>query len=57
MEATRFNCTQRAHQNTLESVPMLLALEILLGLQFPLYAASLGMIWNAGMWQCIASAE
>uniref|UniRef100_A0A383VI21 Glutathione S-transferase 3, mitochondrial n=1 Tax=Tetradesmus obliquus TaxID=3088 RepID=A0A383VI21_TETOB len=46
--AQTFNCTQRAHQNTLETLPALLAMECLLGLQHPLYAATLGMIWNIG---------
>ncbi|GAB4818325.1 hypothetical protein N2152v2_005371 [Parachlorella kessleri] len=46
--ALKFNCTQRAHQNTLEYLPQVLVLEALLGLQFPMYAASLGMAWNLG---------
>ncbi|KAF6263405.1 hypothetical protein COO60DRAFT_1491029 [Scenedesmus sp. NREL 46B-D3] len=47
-QAQKFNCMQRAHQNTLETLPALLAMECLLGLQHPLYAAALGMIWNIG---------
>eukprot|EP00877_Chromochloris_zofingiensis_P012396 jgi/Chrzof1/740/Cz01g26280.t1 len=43
-----FNCTQRAHQNTLETLPTFLALECLLGLQYPITAAVLGMVWNVG---------
>ena len=46
--ALKFNCTQRAHQNTLEYLPQVLVLEALLGLQYPIYAASLGMAWNLG---------
>ncbi|KAF8066413.1 AFG1L [Scenedesmus sp. PABB004] len=46
--ARTFNCMQRAHLNTLETLPALLAMEALLGLQHPLAAAGLGMVWNVG---------
>jgi glutathione S-transferase len=46
--AQEFNCVQRAHQNTLETLAPVLVMECLLGLQHPLTAASLGMIWNLG---------
>eukprot|EP00879_Flechtneria_rotunda_P002067 GHRR01002246.1.p1 GENE.GHRR01002246.1~~GHRR01002246.1.p1 ORF type:complete len:205 (+),score=39.07 GHRR01002246.1:67-615(+) len=47
-EARVFNCTQRAHQNTLETLPAMLAMEALLGIIYPVTAAALGMIWNIG---------
>eukprot|EP00887_Chlorella_sp_A99_P007140 scaffold2.g7140.t1 len=43
-----FNCTQRAHQNTLESLAPTIVLAVLVGLQSPLLAAGLGMAWNVG---------
>jgi hypothetical protein len=36
--------TQRAHQNSLETAPTLLAMQCLLGLQHPITAAALGMV-------------
>lgn len=47
-QAMVFNCTQRAHQNTLESLPAVLALTALVGLAHPLVAASLCTAWNVG---------
>eukprot|EP00775_Hariotina_reticulata_P012726 gene12726-12856_t len=46
--AQEFNCVQRAHQNTLETLGPVLVMESLLGFQHPLTAATLGMIWNVG---------
>lgn len=46
--AMKFNCTQRSHQNTLEQLPTFLTTQILLCLVYPVPAAALGMIWNAG---------
>ena len=40
-----FNCYQRAHQNTLENVPFLLASLPLAGLRHPLVAAAAGAAW------------
>eukprot|EP00890_Picochlorum_soloecismus_P006587 jgi/Picsp_1/753/NSC_04242-R1_microsomal glutathione s-transferase 3 len=40
-----FNCIQRSHQNTLEYLPNVLALQALMGLQFPVAAAGLGVGW------------
>lgn len=39
---------QRAHQNTLEYLPAVLALVALLGLKHPITAAVLGTTWNIG---------
>jgi len=36
---------QRSHQNTLEYLPNVLALQALMGLQFPVTAAGLGVCW------------
>lgn len=33
--AMRFNCTQRAHGNTLEYAPSVIALQAMLGLVYP----------------------
>merc|ERR1711981_1184136 len=38
-EALVFNCTQRAHQNTLETLPFVLFSTLLTGLQYPRVAA------------------
>jgi glutathione S-transferase len=38
----KFNCVQRAHQNSLENQPIFLALLTISGLQHPVTAASLG---------------
>lgn len=46
--ANKFNCTQRAHQNTVENLPSLLALELVLATAHPITAAALGMVWNVG---------
>ncbi|XP_021369438.1 microsomal glutathione S-transferase 3-like isoform X2 [Mizuhopecten yessoensis] len=44
----RFNCVQRAHQNTLEVYPTYLILQILGGLYAPKLGAVCGLIWIAG---------
>ncbi|XP_022294415.2 glutathione S-transferase 3, mitochondrial-like [Crassostrea virginica] len=44
----RFNCVQRAHQNTLENYPSYLLLQVLSGLFAPKLAALSGLIWCAG---------
>ncbi|TIB31926.1 hypothetical protein E3P84_02739 [Wallemia ichthyophaga] len=43
-----FNCAQRAHLNTLESVPYVLFGILFSGLFFPRLAASLGAVWTFG---------
>jgi glutathione S-transferase len=44
--ANKFNCVQRGHQNSLETLPMLLALECTLGMQHPITAAIFGAVWT-----------
>mmetsp|Transcript_7360 Transcript_7360/g.18913 ORF Transcript_7360/g.18913 Transcript_7360/m.18913 type:complete len:144 (+) Transcript_7360:2119-2550(+) len=44
----QFNCTQRGHQNSLESLPSFLALLLLVGLRFPVTAAASAVVYNAG---------
>ncbi|KAL4447865.1 hypothetical protein ABPG75_005084 [Micractinium tetrahymenae] len=46
-EAVIFNCTQRAHQNTLEYLPATLGTQMMLGLVYPKVAAGLGLVWAA----------
>lgn len=47
-EAMEFNCIQRSHQNTLEYLPNVLALQMAMGLKFPLAAGILGVGWTIG---------
>ncbi|KAG8782135.1 hypothetical protein FRC12_021197 [Ceratobasidium sp. 428] len=47
-EALKFNCAQRAHQNTLEVLPHVLFFIPFLGLRRPILAASLGAGWTFG---------
>ncbi|EIW83550.1 membrane-associated proteins in eicosanoid and glutathione metabolism [Coniophora puteana RWD-64-598 SS2] len=47
-EAHLFNCAQRAHQNTLESLPTVLISTAIAGVQFPTYAAAGLGLWVAG---------
>ncbi|KAM5532236.1 hypothetical protein V8D89_014075 [Ganoderma adspersum] len=44
--ALKFNCVQRAHQNTLESIPMILTGTLITGLKYPVVAASLCGVWT-----------
>jgi len=46
VDALKFNCTQRAHQNTLEVVPVLLVSTLVTGLKYPIFAASLCASWS-----------
>ncbi|KAI1793165.1 membrane-associated proteins in eicosanoid and glutathione metabolism [Ganoderma leucocontextum] len=46
LAALKFNCTQRAHQNTLEVLPVILTGTLVTGLQYPVIAASLCGVWS-----------
>jgi len=43
-----FNCAQRAHQNTLETIPHVLFAILFSGLRYPTIAASLGGVYALG---------
>ena len=43
-----FNCYQRVHQNTLERIPLFLAILLIAGLFNSIIAAVIGAIWVAG---------
>ncbi|KAI0361007.1 membrane-associated proteins in eicosanoid and glutathione metabolism [Trametes cingulata] len=45
-EAHVFNCTQRAHQNTLEQLPIVVGSTLIGGLSYPVLAASLCGVWT-----------
>ncbi|KAI3889201.1 hypothetical protein MKX03_024655 [Papaver bracteatum] len=47
-DAKLFNCVQRGHQNSLEMMPMFFVMLGLGGLQHPLIAASLGLLYVVG---------
>ncbi|KAF8578438.1 membrane-associated proteins in eicosanoid and glutathione metabolism [Ramaria rubella] len=47
-EALKFNCAQRAHQNTLETLPITLFFLLFSGLTYPTVAAILGALWVLG---------
>lgn len=44
----KFNCTQRAHQNTMENLPVFLIMQILLAQAYPMLASALGVAWAVG---------
>ncbi|KAM0792479.1 hypothetical protein ACM66B_005153 [Microbotryomycetes sp. NB124-2] len=46
--AKKFNCTQRAHGNTLESLPTFLFSLLFVGLTYPRAATALGATWLVG---------
>lgn len=46
--ANQFNCTQRGHQNSLESLPSFLALLLVAGVRFPVTATIAGVVYNVG---------
>ncbi|KAF5323453.1 hypothetical protein D9611_005711 [Ephemerocybe angulata] len=52
MEASRdahmFNCAQRAHQNTLENLPILYVTAVVAGLRYPILTATLTGSWVIG---------
>ncbi|KAI3427202.1 hypothetical protein D9Q98_007138 [Chlorella vulgaris] len=43
--ANKFNCTQRGHQNMLETLPLQLAMQLLVGVLYPRGAAIQGAVW------------
>ncbi|OSD06244.1 membrane-associated proteins in eicosanoid and glutathione metabolism [Trametes coccinea BRFM310] len=45
-EAQVFNCTQRAHQNTLEVVPIVIGSTLIAGLSHPVAAGALCGVWT-----------
>ncbi|TRM65915.1 hypothetical protein BD626DRAFT_486216 [Schizophyllum amplum] len=46
--ARKFNCTQRAHQNTLEQLPAIYTATVLSALKYPVFAASALGLWVIG---------
>ncbi|TQS31555.1 hypothetical protein Golomagni_08159, partial [Golovinomyces magnicellulatus] len=46
--AYRFNCAQRAHANYTENLTTLLGSMLITGLNYPVFAASLGAAWATG---------
>ena len=45
-DENKFNCTQRGHQNTLETAPALMAMVGVIGLMHPITATVIGMLYN-----------
>ncbi|KIM49638.1 hypothetical protein M413DRAFT_113166 [Hebeloma cylindrosporum] len=45
-DAHLFNCAQRAHQNTLENIPILYTLTLLSGVKYPIFAACATAAWS-----------
>lgn len=46
--ALQFNCTQRAHQNTLEITPIVILGTLIAGLKYPLLATALSSAFSVG---------
>ncbi|KAK1287345.1 hypothetical protein QJS10_CPB19g01458 [Acorus calamus] len=44
-EAKLFNCIQRGHQNSLESMPVFFVMVLVGGIQHPLISAALGVVY------------
>ncbi|KDR77511.1 hypothetical protein GALMADRAFT_245666 [Galerina marginata CBS 339.88] len=44
-DAMMFNCAQRAHQNTLENIPLLYVLTTLVGVKYPILSALSCATW------------
>ena len=47
-EDVAFNCTQRAHQNTLEGLPIVNLMMLTSATVYPLPAAAFGLVWVVG---------
>ncbi|KAJ7326302.1 hypothetical protein DFH08DRAFT_885367 [Mycena albidolilacea] len=46
INALKFNCAQRAHQNTLEYLPLLVSATLITALKYPTLAASALGLWS-----------
>ena len=53
----QFNCIQRAHQNTLEQLPIWFAAQAALASVHPMTAGVLGFVWMTGAWSSHAEAH
>lgn len=47
-DAKLFNCVQRGHQHSLETVPLFFATLLVGGFQHPVLAAGLGLLYTVG---------
>ncbi|KAK2461617.1 hypothetical protein APHAL10511_006080 [Amanita phalloides] len=47
-DAMKFNCAQRAHQNTLESLPIIITTSLIAGLKAPILTAVACAFWTIG---------
>ncbi|KAF8349726.1 hypothetical protein F5887DRAFT_1070003 [Amanita rubescens] len=47
-DAMKFNCAQRAHQNTLENLPIVAITSLIAGLKAPILSASAVALWSIG---------
>ncbi|KAF8641250.1 hypothetical protein AX17_000884 [Amanita inopinata Kibby_2008] len=47
-EVMKFNCAQRAHQGTLENIPIIFTTTLIAGLKAPIFAASACVLWTLG---------
>ncbi|KAH7920361.1 membrane-associated proteins in eicosanoid and glutathione metabolism [Leucogyrophana mollusca] len=45
-EALRFNCAQRAHQNTIEHMPLIIISTLITGVKYPLLAGAAAGFWS-----------
>ncbi|KAF8745069.1 hypothetical protein AX14_010543 [Amanita brunnescens Koide BX004] len=47
-DAMKFNCAQRAHQNTLENLPIIAITSLVAGFKAPIFSASAVAFWAVG---------
>ncbi|CAK5278362.1 unnamed protein product [Mycena citricolor] len=45
-EAMAFNCAQRAHQNTLENIPMIYTSTLITSIKYPVFSSAMLTIWS-----------